>query len=361
MEQLTDALGLLDMMACPAFCVKDGIIIKVNHDAEAYTIETGTPIDRLLETGAEEYAAFSGGCLYLNLSLCGHSLGFSVKRTAGLDIFRLEEDGDTAELRAMALAARELREPLASVMLTADRLFPVSGLEDDPQTREQVARINKGLFQMLRVIGNMSDANRYCTDSGSRQETRDICAVIDEIFDKAAALVAHTGISLTYEAHHEAIYCLTDSEKLERAILNIISNAIKFTPKDGTVHAKLTRRGSRLYLTVQDSGCGIAESLRGNVFSRYSRRPGVEDGRFGIGLGMVLIRAAAALHGGTVLIDQPEKAGTRITMSLAIRQNAGGQMRSPIRMPDYAGERDHSLIELSESLPVHLYESDNLA
>ena len=356
MEQFTDAMGMLDLMARPAFCVKDGIIVKVNPSAASCMIETETKVADLLQTGAEEYAAFTDGCLYLNLTVSGQSLGASVTRMADFDVFCLEQNADNAELQAMALAAQELREPLASVMITADRLFPISGLEDDPTTREQVARINRGLFQMLRVIGNMSDANLYCTDNANRQEIRDICAMLDETFAKAAALVEHTGIRLQYEGYPEPVYSLTDSEKLERAVLNIISNAIKFTPKNGTIEAKLSRRGSKLYLSVQDSGCGIAENLRGSVFSRYTRQPGVEDGRFGIGLGMVLIRTAAALHGGAVLIDQPAGAGTRITMSLAIRQDTRGQLRSPMLVMDYAGERDHCLIELSDALPASLYD-----
>ena len=59
MEQLTDAMGLLDLMVHPAFCVKDGIIIKVNPGAAGFMIEAGEPVSRFLHTGAEEYAAFS--------------------------------------------------------------------------------------------------------------------------------------------------------------------------------------------------------------------------------------------------------------------------------------------------------------
>ena len=360
MEQLTDAMGMLDLMARPAFCVKDGVIVKVTSSAANYMLEAGTPISTLIQNGQEEYDTFTGGCLYLNLDVQGHSLGASVTRMAGFDVFCLEQEADNAELQAMALAAREVREPLASVMITAEQLFPVSGLEDDPAVREQVARINRGLFQMLRVVGNMSDAGRYAADDGRRQEIRDICAVLDEIFAKAAALVEHAGITLKYEPYPEPVYSLTDSEKLERAVFNIISNAIKFMPRDGTIEATLTRRGRKLYLCVQDSGSGISDSLRGNVFTRYTRQPNLEDGRFGIGLGMVLIRSAAASHGGTVLIDQPAGTGTRITMSLAIRQDTRGQLRSPILTMDYAGERDHGLIELSDILPLNLYDPANL-
>jgi K+-sensing histidine kinase KdpD len=140
-------------------------------------------------------------------------------------------------------------------------------------------------------------------------------------------------------------------------VYNLLSNAVKFTPRGGYIDAKLTRRGTKLYLTVQDSGSGVDPKVRGNVYSRYLRQPGVEDGRFGIGLGMVLIRSAAAAHGGTVLMEHPEGLGARITMTMTIRQSSGS-LRSNILKVDYAGERDHGLIELAESLPSKLYEKE---
>lgn len=356
MEQRNDTTGLLDLMARPAFCVADGSVSRVNAQAAAFNIAPGTAVCELLLTGAEEYAAFQGGCLYLTLSIEGQRLGAAVSRLDGFDVFCLEELADSRELQAMALAARELRTPLNTVMITAQRLFPVDGLEDDPATREQVARLNRGLFQILRVIGNMSDAGHNAA-SPARMETVDIVQVLDEVFAKAAALVEHTAIHLHYQSYPEAIYCLADRESLERAVLNMISNAVKFSRPGDSIRAALTRRGKKLYLTLEDNGSGIPSGIRGDVFTRYQRQCGIEDSRFGIGLGMVLIRAAAAAHGGTVLIDKCGDTGTRVTMTLAIRQG-DARLRSGILPVDYAGERDHGLIELSESLPVSLFEKE---
>ena len=138
-------------------------------------------------------------------------------------------------------------------------------------------------------------------------------------------------------------------------MLNIISNSLKFMPQGGTIQAKLTRRGQKLYVSILDSGSGIQESTRADLFSRYTREPSVEDGRFGIGLGLVLIRSTAYQHGGTVLVDQPMEQGTRVTMTLAISSGSTDHVRSPILKVDYAGERDHGLLELSEVLPADLY------
>ena len=356
MDQTVEKMGMLDLMVRPGFCVRDNRIVKANHLAQSLQIAVGEDVRTLLVTGAEEYAAFTEGCLYLTISVSGQVYGVSVTRMDPYHVFIFEQDADRSELQAMALAARELREPLTSVMTTADRLFPMEALRDDPQTREQVARINRGLLQMLRVISNMSDAQQYAAQLPSRQETQDVCAILSEVFRHAGQLISHGDITLTFRNLESPVYCLVDQEKLERAVLNILSNAIKFTPKGGSIEASLTRRKNMLYLQIQDSGSGIAENLRGNIHSRYLRQPAIEDGRFGIGLGMVLIRSAAACHGGTVLIDQPEGAGTRVTMTIAIRQNTDSMMRSPILRVDYAGERDHGLLELSDTLPASLYE-----
>ena len=357
MAQPNDAMGMLDLMVHPGFCVKENMIVKVNQAAQARQLIPGGDVRQMLLTGQEEYADFQDGCLYLTLSIFGQSWGASVTRMDGFDVFLLEQEQDQSELQAMALAARELREPLTSVMTTADRLFPLAALQDDPATQEQVARLNRGLFQMLRVIGNMSDASRYSSGLPGHMETVEITAMMAELFEKNKVLVAHTGITLRFTNLNYPLFCLADSEKLERAVLNILSNALKFTPKGGVIEAKLTRKGRLLCLTVQDSGEGIGESVRGSVYSRYLRQPAIEDSRFGIGLGMVLIRSAAAQHGGTVLLDQCPGKGARITMTMVIRQNPDPMVRSSIFRVDYAGERDHSLIELSDCLPAEVYDA----
>lgn len=356
MDQEMNALGMLDLMVRPGFCVKDGKIVKCNPDAESLLFRPGMDINPLLATGQTEYPEYSGGTLYLTLEISGARWGASVTRLGDVDVFLLEESADHAELQAMALAARELREPLAGIMTTADRLFPMEALEDDPKLREQAARLNRGLYQMLRIIGNMTDADDYAAGRNAQMDVLEIRGFFEDILRKNMALMEHTGLTLRFENLERSLYTLADKEKLERAVLNMLSNAMKFTPPGGTIDVRLTHRGRQLYLTVQDSGEGIPENIRGSVHRRYLRHAGYETGPFGIGLGMVLIRSAAAIHGGTVLIDHPEGAGTRITMTMEIRQDSSGNVRSPRLRIDYAGERDHSLVELSEILPHTFYE-----
>lgn len=359
MEQQKDTMAMLDLLIRPAFCIKDGVIVRINKAAEGLALEHGTPIADLLATGQEEYQEFTDGCLYLTLTLSGAVRSASVIRMDGFDVFILEEGAEQAELKAMALAAQSLREPLSGIMTVADSLFPAIESVGSPALSEQVSRINRSLFQMLRILGNMSDADRYQNSPAYHHEVRDITALFQDQFDRITSKVAQAGIDIRFTNLNQSLYCQVDAEKLERAVYNIISNAIKFTPEGGLIEATLVRRGFKLYFTVQDSGRGIPENLRSSVYSRFLRQPSLEDGRQGIGLGMVLIRAAATAHGGTVLIEQPAHQGMRITMTLSIRQNKNGVLRSPILNVDYAGEWDHSLIELSDSLPAELYRQDS--
>ena len=359
MEISKSSTAVLQEIPIPAFAVSNGIIFDANAAARRQGVENGSAIENLLSTGVAEYRDFTGGRLYLALQLSGTTCGASVTKGPDYDLFLLEQEDDTAELQSMALAAQALRGPLSNVMTVADRLFPLSGTGDG-EAREQAARINKGLYQMLRIISNMSDAYRYAQDQAPRMEIRDIRAVMEELFQQHAPLIRHTGIQLQFENLPGSVFCLVDTEKLERAVGNILSNALKFTPKGGTITAKLTRVGKMLHLTIQDSGTGIPDNLQGNVYNHFQRRPGIEDGRFGIGLGMVLIRYTATIHGGTVLIDQPEGTGTRITMTMAIRQDTDSMVRSSIISVDYAGGRDHSLLELADNLPMDFYYPEDL-
>jgi len=360
MEQLTHVMEMLNLMMHPAFCVRHGMILGVNPEAQRCMLSQGMSVADILSTGKEEYAAFSSGCLYLTVNACQHSWGASVTRLDDLDIFVLEQEQDQAQLRSLALAAQELREPLSSVMTVADRLFPTLDTTDAPELQSQVARINRGLFHLLRLVSNMSDASRYSQETAGRMETRDIASFLEEVFQHCAELVHQVGITLEYSGLPESLYCLIDPEKLERSIHNLLSNAVKFTPNGGSIQASAILRGGKLYLQIQDNGCGIPDELRSSIFNRYLRSPGVEDGRYGIGLGMVLIRSTAALHGGTVLVEQPENGGTRVTMTIPIRQDRSGMIRSGVLKVDYAGERDHGLIEFSDTLPHTLYHKESV-
>lgn len=344
MEQLTDGTEMLDLMIRPAFCVKNKIITRLNTPAAKLFLREGLSLDQLLESGAQDYAAFSGGMLCLTLNLCGQSFGASVVRLGEEDVFTLDQQFECDQLRVLSLAARELRGPLSNAMLAAQQLDCQDG---------NLSRLNRSLYQLLRIVGNMSDASGI--SPVFHPELQNIGALFQEIAEKAAALSGPSGITLSYSGLDEAVSCAVDRQMMERAVLNMISNALKFTPAGGSIALELRRSGKQFRFSVTDSGSGIPEKERSTLFTRYLREPVIEDTRHGVGLGMLLIRSAAARHGGAVLVDCPKEAGTRVTMTFTSAPYSEAKLRTNLLQADYAGEQDHALIELSEFLPPEFY------
>ncbi len=344
MEKYKDkVISMLELMLRPAFCVEAGCICHVNQAASGYLLTPGTPIADLIASGKEEYDQFTGGTLYITLQLNTETLGACVTRMGEYDLFLPDQQTDMSELRAMALAAKELREPLAGILSITGRMP-----QDVPS-----AQLNRRLFQMMRTISNMSDAFRYAQAGLGRLEYVEISAFFSEIFEKCTDLLSQAGIPLRYRDLSGECFTLADPERLERAVYNMLSNAVKFSAVNPVIEATLTRKADRLSLSIVNPGSGILD--RANIFGRYRREPGLEDPRFGLGLGMVMIQSAASAHGGAVLIDEPEAQKTRTTMTLQLRQSKDSVVRAPILRIDYAGEWDHGLLELSDCLPAELY------
>lgn len=335
---------LLDLLNRPAFLVRDGIITQVNQAAQQKLICVGARVSDILGDHLSIYEAFQNGSLYLSLQLDGGSCGATVTVAEDQHLFCLEQNEQVDQ--ALALAAQQLRSPLHSLF---------SAVEAQPELQS----VQQSLYQLQRIITNMSDFPRYQDQGDARMEVTDFCRVFAEVVEKASVLLDCAGVRLNYTALPEYVIGLADREMLERAVYNLISNAAKFSPKGSTVEAKLTHSGNMLYFTVQDQGDGIPFNVLNNVFNRYLRAPGIEDGRHGVGLGLALVRSAAVCHKGTVLIDQPETGGTRITMTVTVTPSDDTILRSPIRIPfsDYAGGRDHGLLELSDILPGDAYKN----
>ena len=351
MEQRNLQPDMLDLLAQPAFYVQNGIIKQVNKAAGSKGLEIGTEICTLLKTGVEEYTAFQGDELYLSLTVENIPVGASVTRIGEKDVFLLEQPCEQEEFHALSLAAQELRDPLATIMTVSDRLISNLKETNDPAITAQLARFNQGLYKMLRLVGNMSYAEKFNRKTPVHTETCNLRIFFEELTAAANGLVAMSNRTLLYNGLERDAFCLVNKELLERAFYNLLSNAIKFSPENSAVVVTLKRNKNRIYLTIENT----KDSFTGaDFFTSFHRDPGICDGRCGIGLGMVLVRSAAYSHNGTVLIEHTDTC-TRITLSLLMIQNTDTSVRSPVLFVDYAGERDHKLVELADTLPAAAY------
>lgn len=350
MEYKNSIHHLISLIDRPAFCVKDGTIQLVNNAAYNLGIVENASIYDLLDNRQNDYTDFSGGALSCALCISGSAVTATVNRIDGIDYFMINE-AQNPIFNSLALASQQLRKPLANIMALMDSSY-MQNAANSADGATPVKQLNKSLMQLHRHICNMSDASLY-TETTAPMSVVGIRGLFLQIMDKATTLLNNVDFKLTHAEPEQEVYTLTCSFLLERAIYNLISNAVKFAPKGSEIYAKLKKDGQQLRISVQSETTMVNPQLN---FDMYKRTPSLEDSRLGMGLGMVMVRKAATIHNGTVLIDNPTPTSIRITMSLQIRDEENPTFRShAFQYVDYSGGVDHSLLELSEILSTDCY------
>ena len=144
-----------------------------------------------------------------------------------------------------------------------------------------------------------------------------------------------------------------DRDRLERMMLNLLSNAFKFTPKGGRITLEVRIEAQRVELRLTDTGCGIAPELLETVFDRYLHTERVDPPPHGLGLGLPICRRIAQEHEGSLLLTSRPGEGTTVTVSLPNRKVKYQELNSFI--VDYSGGFNRTLLELSDALPKQAF------
>ena len=344
MKDIDNASKILDLISDPAFCVQDNEILCVNRNAQSLGIQTGTNVLELLGNNKEVYEQYSGGTLNLSLTIFPKEIGATVTCLDKLQIFKLDASSMNDSLQAMALASQYLRMPLSDLITISDRMLPQE--DNSPEAMH----FKRSLYRMQRLLNNMSCSANILPDTLNAMEVLDVAALFRELAEKAEATVTKSGRTLQYTGPEDAILTLANRERLEQAMFNLISNAIKFSPVKSQIRLSLARRNSSLIFTVTNENDGRTPINTEDIFARFLRMPSVDEGRVGLGLGMLIVRSVAMAHGGTVLVESSKT--TKVTMTLAIRKGGTETLRSKILPINISGGMDPVLTEFAEVLPA---------
>ena len=347
MEETTITQAMLSVMETPGFFVKDRKITYANDPARKLLVPMDAEIMPLLRTGQDEYRSFIGGCLYLLLNIAGKDYEASVMQLDGQHLFLIRQTNHNSELQTLALAAIQLRKPLAQAMLASEQITP------SDENRQFICSVNKSLNQLLRIIGNMSDAAEILQHRPVVR-TCNVRQFFQEVLEKTQTLLATSGVHLEYSLPLHDSYCQLDDHMIERAIFNLISNAGKYAAANTPIHVSAIRKGRLYYFTVT-ANADANLPLPQNMFNQYLRRPGIEDSRKGLGLGLMLTHAAASAHGGTVLVEKLPEQKIRVTMTFEGDTSSNIPLHSPVLHVSSYGELDQALIELSDLLDSQNY------
>jgi signal transduction histidine kinase len=226
---------------------------------------------------------------------------------------RLQELDET-KARFYATVSHELRSPITSVREAARLLH---GKGSDPISLKQerlVTIIVKSAERLLHLVGEVLDLSR--ADAGLLPLERrwvDLAPALIRAVEELRPQAEQRGIKLELDTGAGPGRVFGDEERLLQVVVNLVGNALRFTPAGGTVTVRLVEGPAETRVHVDDTGIGIRADLLPTIFDRFRQ---AHSGRGGAGLGLALVRAMVEAHGGRVSVESEEGKGSRFTVSL---------------------------------------------
>jgi PAS domain S-box-containing protein len=227
------------------------------------------------------------------------------------------EASSRAKSEFLASMSHELRTPLNAIGGYAELIEMGLGGSVSPQ-QEYVARIRSSQQHLLRIINDLLNYSRI--EAG--QVSYDSAAVaMDAVIDSVVTMVlpqaTSKNISLEKGAPGDGVQVLGDRLKIEQSLLNLVSNAVKFTPADGRVRVSCDVVGDQVHLRVSDTGPGIAPENVTEIFEPFVQLGrSLSSGHEGVGLGLAISRDLARAMGGDVTVASTPGQGATFTLSL---------------------------------------------
>jgi len=222
---------------------------------------------------------------------------------------------DRLKSQFFANISHELRTPLTLVLAPLSELaITVTGAD----AQQQVRVIRRNAERLLGLINDLLDLSSL--DAGglrlnlAEMDIRSVAASVHEN-STPAAMAEGIDLQIICEAPSKRIW--GDAHRLEIVVTNLVSNAIKFTPRDGRIEIRVKDLDRGVQIEVEDSGVGIPEDDLPRVFERFFQANPTDRRREGgVGIGLALAKELVELHGGTIAVNSPGKDGTTFTVFL---------------------------------------------
>ena len=223
------------------------------------------------------------------------------------------DDTERQRRRFVSDASHELKTPLASIRLLADSI--VQSKKIDPDTvKEFVSDIGNEAERLQHTTERLLDLSRLDDNIQIEPEPVDVKQTALDAFVMLRPLADEKGVSLE-RSLDDGCVIMANSDDLFHIIFNLMENAVKYNVPGGSVKVSCSSGESSVRLLVEDTGIGIPEEDRLNVFSRFYR---VDKARSreagGSGLGLSIVHDAVLAHGGTITIGSNKPQGTRFTV-----------------------------------------------
>jgi signal transduction histidine kinase len=283
---------------------------------------------RLLSRLSDATKAVAEGAFHAPLSIDSKDEIGELAKSFNSMAARLREIDEMKE-KFYATVTHELRSPL-NAMREAVRLFEEK--TTGPLTEKQerlIAIFSKGAERLLRLVNQVLDLSR--ANAGMLPVERcwfDLNGTVAHTIEELKPQAEQRGIALRIESDPSLTLAHGDEDRIVQIVVNLVANALRFTPPGGSVTVRLRHTDSEIQIQVEDTGIGIPPALLPVVFDRFRQ---AHSGKGGTGLGLAIVRAMVEAHGGRVTVESEQGKGTLFTVSLpretASLVAAGGGVR----------------------------------
>ena len=215
------------------------------------------------------------------------------------------EASNQAKSDFLAAASHELRTPLTLMLGPLQSLLQNQEWNLDAATRETLHRVYRNASRLKILTDDILDFSRAQADLMSlSKEPVQLCRHLAQLVGDLSPAASAKGIDFTTSCEEIADSVLIDVGKLDKIVMNLIGNALKFTPSGGSIYFGIKRVNRKFEILVKDSGIGIAKEHHESIFQRFEQVEGGSTRQFGgTGLGLALVKQFSELMGGTVTVE----------------------------------------------------------
>ncbi len=230
---------------------------------------------------------------------------------------------DEAKSDLISVVSHELRTPLTSIKAYTETLLDNLDTPSFTMQEKFLGIVNEECDRLARIVNDVLDLSRM--ESGRRRlraEPLDLAQLIDEVTPTVEPEFTQKRLHLIPILDKDLPQIEADPDLLKQVLVNLITNAAKFTRPSTDIVVRATRNGERMSIAVEDHGIGIAPDKLARVFERFYRIEESGGERVaGTGLGLAIVKSVVELHGGTVRADSVVGEGSRFVMELPLRQH----------------------------------------
>ncbi len=214
--------------------------------------------------------------------------------------------------------SHDLRRPLTSIRMFSEMLRD-EHTPGEEKKKEYYRIISNESDKLTHLANNVLDFSRI--ERGRRRyhfEEADLTKIVQETVDRFKTYMAEESRAVTL-AMEPCPLVRVDSNAIGQAVMNLLSNAAKYSPADKEIHVNLVRNKREVVIEVADQGIGIPPSERKKIFEKFYRVPQEQVSRIeGSGLGLTLVKYTAEAHGGRVKVESEEGKGSKFSIVLPV-------------------------------------------